>query len=216
LRTAGVDPQTGDQLFFQYELDENNESVPVFDENGNHLTTNDWQDTERAYTGDSSIPDLLGSVFSTIRYKNFTFDFLINYGVGGKVLDNAYAGMMLGNNFGRSVHPDILNAWRQPGDITDVPRLENGNPNLVRTQSDRFLTDASFITLRNVNLSYSFNDNITDAIGVDNLMLSVTGENLFLESERRGLNPQYNLAGTPSSNDFSPQRIISLGLNVSF
>jgi TonB-linked SusC/RagA family outer membrane protein len=216
LRTAGVDPQTGDQLFFRYELDENNESVPVLDENGNHLTTNDWQDTERAYTGDSSIPDLLGSLFSTIRYKNFTFDFLINYGVGGKVLDNAYAGMMLGNNFGRSVHPDILNAWRQPGDITDVPRLENGNPNLVRTQSDRFLTDASFITLRNVNLSYSFGDNITDAIGVDNLMLSVTGENLFLESERRGLNPQYNLAGTPSSNDFSPQRIISLGLNVSF
>jgi TonB-linked SusC/RagA family outer membrane protein len=216
LRTAGVDPDTGDQLFLQYELDEDGNSVPVLDANGDIATTTDWQDTERAYTGDSSIPDLLGSIANSISYKGFSVDFLINYGIGGKILDFGYANMMHSGNFGSSYHPDILKAWRQPGDITDVPRLEAGNPNIVRTASERFLTDASFWALRNVNLGYTFGRNITDAIGVDNLRVSVIGENLYTKSSRTGLNPQFNLPGTPAGNDFGPARIISFGLNVGF
>ncbi|CAL67798.1 SusC/RagA family TonB-linked outer membrane protein [Christiangramia forsetii] len=216
LRTAGVDPENGDQLFFLYEQDEDGESVPVRNADGSIQTTNDWQETERAYTGDSSIPDLLGSVANSFRYKGFNLDFLITYGIGGSVLDNAYADLMHSGSYGSSLHPDILNAWRQPGDITDVPRLENGNPNLVRTQSDRFITDASFWSLKNVNLGYNFDNNTTDALGLDDLRISITGENLYLNSERKGLDPQYNLAGTAPGDDFSPARIISLGLNLSF
>ena len=215
-RTAGVDPKNGDQLYFQYEFNENNESIPVRDANGNHLKTNDWNETERAYTGDSSIPDFLGSVSNSFRYKNFNLSFLITYGIGGSVLDNAYADLMHSGIYGRASHPDILNAWKQEGDITDVPRLENGNITLVQTQSDRFLTDASFWALRNASLSYTFNNELIEQIGLSSLRLSVIGENLFLKSERDGLDPQYNLAGTGPGDDFVPQRIISLGLNLSF
>ena len=216
LRTAGVDPENGDQLFLKYELDADGNSVPVLDANGEVETTNDWQDTERAYTGDSSIPDLLGSISNSISYKGFSLDVLVNYGIGGKILDFGYANMMHSGNYGSSSHPDILNAWRQPGDITDVPRLENGNPNLVRTASERFLTDASFWSLRNVNLGYTFESNISEQLGLSSLRLSLSGENLYLKSGREGLNPQFNLAGTPGGNDFNPPRIISFGLNVTF
>jgi TonB-linked SusC/RagA family outer membrane protein len=216
LRTAGVDPATGDQLFLLYELDDNGESVPVLDANGNQETTNDWQATERAYTGDSTIPDLLGSVANSLSYKGFTLDFLVTFGIGGSFLDNGYSAMMHSGNFGSSYHPDILRAWRQPGDITDVPRLEAGNPNLVRTQSDRFLTDASFWSLKNVNLGYNFDREITESLGLSALRISLSGENLYLKSKRDGLDPQYNLAGTPAGNDFNPARIISFGVNVSF
>jgi TonB-linked SusC/RagA family outer membrane protein len=217
LKTAGVDPANGDQLFYKYELDAvTGESVPVLDASGNTETTNDWTDTERAYTGESSIPDLLGSISNSLSYKGISLNFLVTYGIGGSILDNGYSSMMHSGNYGRSVHPDLLNAWKQPGDITDVPRLENGNPNLVRTESDRFLTDASFWALRNVNIGYSVNKNTLDKLGIDNLNLSLTGENLFLKSKRDGLDPQYNLSGTPSGNDFNPAKIISLGLNVSF
>jgi hypothetical protein len=216
LHTAGVDPDTGDQLFKMFEVDDDGNSVPVLDANGVQETTNDWQDTERAYTDDNTIPDLLGSVANSFSYKGFDLNVLITYGIGGKFLDNGYSAMMHSGNYGSSYHPDILNAWRQPGDITDVPRLQAGNADLVRTQSTRFLTDASFWTLKNVNLGYSFNGSITDKIGVDTLRLSLTGENLFLKSKRDGLDPQYNLAGTPAGNDFNPSRIISFGLNLTF
>ncbi|WP_282044238.1 SusC/RagA family TonB-linked outer membrane protein [Winogradskyella flava] len=215
-RTAGVDPDTGDQLYFQYEFDENNESIPVRDAEGNHLTTNDWTETERAYTGDSSVPDFIGSVASTVSYKGFTFDFLITYGIGGSALDNAYSSMMHSGTYGRSLHPDILDAWREPGDITDVPRLENGNVLLVQTQSDRFLTDASFWNLRNASISYNFNQSFVSDLGLDNLTVNLTGENLIFKSKRDGLDPQSNLAGLGQGNNFQAPRIFSLGLNVSF
>ncbi|MDN3492674.1 SusC/RagA family TonB-linked outer membrane protein [Winogradskyella bathintestinalis] len=216
LQTAGVDPANGDQLFLLYELDDDGNSIPVLDDSGNQETTNDWEETERAYTGDSSIPDFLGSISNSLSYKGFSLDFLITYGIGGKILDNGYSAMMHSGSYGRSLHPDILNAWKEPGDITNVPRLENGSEVLVRTQSSRFLTDASFWALKNVNLGYTFDNNITDALKMDNLRIYVSGENLYLKSERTGLDPQYNLAGTGSGDDYSPAKIFSVGLNVSF
>ena len=126
-----------------YEIDDDGNSIPVLDGSGVHETTNDWEETERAYTGARSIPDLLGSISNRFITRVFS-NFLITYGIGGDILDNGYSAMMHSGTFGRSLHPDILNAWRQPGDITDVPRLENGNVDLVRTQSTRFLTDAFF------------------------------------------------------------------------
>ena len=216
LRTAGVDPATGDQLFYKYKLDENNESVPVLDANGKHETTNNWKDTERAYTGKSSVPDLLGSVSNSLSYSGFSLNFLITYGIGGWVLDNGYADMMHSGSFGSSLHPDILNAWKKPGDKTSVPRMENNNPNLVRTQSERFLTDASFWALRNVSLGYTFNSRFLNKAGLESLRVSLTAENLYIKSKRKGLDPQFNLAGTPEGNNFNPARIFSLGLNLSF
>ena len=216
LRTAGVDPETGDQLFLSYTINEEGESVPVLEEDNTQATTNDWTATERAYTGTSSIPDLLGSFSTNVSYKGFALDVLLNYGIGGEILDFGYSGMMHSGNFGSSYHPDIRDAWRAPGDITDVPRLENGNPNLVRTSSDRFLTDASFWALRNVNLSYTFDAGITDRLGLGDLRVSLTGENLYVSAARSGLNPQFSLAGTPSGNTFAPARLVSAGLNVNF
>ncbi|CAH1002356.1 TonB-dependent receptor P39 [Neolewinella maritima] len=216
LHTAGVDPATGDQLFFQYVFDDTGETVPVLAADGSHAVTNDWQETERAYTGATSIPDLLGSVTTNFFFRGFQLNILFNYGIGGEILDNGYSVMMESDRYGSSLHPDILNAWRQPGDITDVPRLENGNNGLVRNQSTRFLTDASFWALRNVNLSYTLGSRLTDRIGLGNVRISLTGENLYLNAKRDGLNPQYNLVGTSPGDDFSPSRIVSLGVNANF
>jgi hypothetical protein len=214
--TAGVDPQTGDQLYYQYDFDENNVSVPVLDGDGNHLTTTDWSSTQRGFVGASAVPDFLGSVNNMMSYKGFDLSFLFVFGIGGEVLDNAYADMMHAGRYGSSWHPDILNAWKQPGDVTDVPRLENGNVDLVQTQSSRFITDASYLALRNASFGYNFSPELLDKMGLTSLRLSVTGENLLLFTERAGLDPQYNLAGTAPGDDFVPGRILSLGLNLSF
>ena len=89
---------------------------------------------------------------------------MFTFASGGKILDNGNSAMMHTGTYGRSMHVDALNAWKSPGDITSVPRLENGNTDQVQTQSTRFLTDASFLTLRSVNLSYTFDNNILDKI----------------------------------------------------
>ncbi|EAR11516.1 putative outer membrane protein probably involved in nutrient binding [Polaribacter irgensii 23-P] len=215
-QSAGVDPANGDALYFKYKDNEDGKRVPVLDAEGVHETTNDWQDAERAYADASTIPDILGSVSNNFSYKGFTLDLLFTYGIGGDFLDNGYSAMMHSGSFGDSYHPNALNAWKQPGDITDVPRLEVGNTEQVQTQSTRFLTDASFLALKNANIGYTFDETVSDKLGVKTLKLYVAGENLFLKSKRTGLDPQYNLAGTGSGNDYNPSRIITFGLNVSF
>ena len=138
------------------------------------------------------------------------------YSIGGEVLDYGYAAMMHEGEYGESLHPDMMNAWKAPGDITDVPRLENGAPNQLVSGSTRFLTDASYFGVKNVSLAYNFSNDILDPLGLSKLQFYVTGENLLIDSERRGLNPMYNLSGTPEGNDYNPSRVISFGVNVSF
>lgn len=213
--TAGVDPLTGDQLYYKFEDDpETGNGVPVLDSEGNQVTTNDWAEANRAFTGDSSIPDFIGSVSNRLNYKGFSLSILVAFSSGGKILDGGYSAMMGSGDFGESHHVDQLNAWKQPGDITSVPRLENGNAEQVQTQSTRFLTDASWISLRNVSLSYTFDDSMVNRLGLSNLNVFISGDNLWFSAARKGLNPQYSLAGTGSGNDYNPNKIFSVGLNL--
>lgn len=214
---AGVDPTNGDALYFMFEDDPvTEERVPVLNADGTHATTNDFQAAGEAFTGDSSIPDLLGSVSSTFSYKQFSLDLLFVYGIGGKLLDGGYSGMMHPGTYGSSLHVDALNAWRNPGDITDVPRLENGNPNQTVGGSTRFLTDASYLALRNINMSYTLNNDLSDKLGINSLQVFFSAENIFTATKRKGIDPQYALSGVVGGNDFNPARTISFGLNVAF
>ncbi|MEO9512691.1 MAG: SusC/RagA family TonB-linked outer membrane protein [Flavobacteriaceae bacterium] len=214
---AGVDPENGDALYYMYEGDINEgERAAVLNDDGTHATSNDWEEAGRTYVEESSIPDFIGSLQNRFTYRGLALDFTFTFSQGGKILDNGYSDMMSTGDYGSSLHVDALNAWRSPGDITSVPRLENGNINQVQTQSSRFLTDASFITLRNANISYTFGNDFSDRIGIKNLRFFIAGENLFIKSERDGLNPQYGLAGTGAGDDYNPSRVVSFGLNASF
>ena len=188
----------------------------MINEEGEHVTLTDPTEANRTYVGATAVPDLVGSIRNQFSYKVFSLSFLFTYQLGGEILDYGYAAMMHEGSYGESLHPDALNAWKKPGDQTNVPRLENGNPNLAPSLSSRWLTDASFFSLRNVNLSYNFNNDMINDMGMSSLRLFVSAENLFLISERKGLNPQYNLQGTPGGNDYNPSRIVSAGVNISF
>lgn len=214
---AGVDSSNGDALYYMYEEDDDgNVGIPVLNANGTHATSNDFQEAGKGYIDTNTIPDVIGSINNSISYKNFDLSFLLTYQIGGKILDYGYADMMHEGDYGASLHPDALKAWKQPGDITNVPRLENGDQNLSVRLSSRWLTDSDFLALRNVNFAYNISDQVAEKIGVNKLRLFVSGENLFMWAKRTGLDPQYNLSGTPAGNDYNPNRVISVGVNVGF
>ena len=214
---AGVDPSNGDALYYMYEEDDDgNVGIPVLNDNGTHATTNNWQNAGKGYIDTNTVPDVIGSINNSFSYKNVDLSFLLTYQLGGKTIDYGYANMMHEGTYGASLHPDALNAWKQPGDITNVPRLQNGDQNLSAFTSSRWLTDSDFLALRNVNLAYNLSDGVAEKIGVNKFRIFVSGENLFMWAKRKGLDPQYNLAGTPSGNDYNPNRVISVGVNVGF
>ena len=99
------------------------------------------------------------------------------------------------------------------GDVTYVPVLLLGNND--RPQSDRFLTDASYFSLKNVTLGYTVAQKALKKIGIDQLRIFATGDNLYLLSARKGMDPQYNFTGTQDY-VYSPSRNITFGVDLKF
>ena len=204
----GVDPSDGSGLFVADDPTASN----VRTINGVAVTPNSTN-AKFHYAG-SAIPDLTGSITSQWNYKGFSLSTLFTYQIGGESLDLNYAGIMSAGSYGTAKHTDILRRWQQPGDITDVPRMDASLASQWDAGfSDRWLTDASFFNLRQANLSYDFNNSITDKLGVSSLRLFATAENVFSINARKGLNVQQQFNGN-TSNVFTPARIVSFGLNV--
>ncbi len=203
----GVDPTDGSGLF----VAEDPTATGVRTVDGIAVTPN--SNNARFHYAGTAIPDLTGSISNEFTYKNFSLSTLFTYQIGGETLDFNYAGILSAGSYGTARHVDILDRWQQPGDITDIPRLDASFASQWDATSDRWLTDASFINLRQANLSYTFNDDIAEKVGVSYLRLYATAENVFSINARKGLNVQQQFNGN-TSNVFTPSRIISFGLNV--
>lgn len=213
---AGVDPADGLSLYIRDPKIAVSNPSQTRVINGVDYTTNQ-SNALLDYTGDTAIPDFYGSFNNNIRYKNFQFSFLLNYSVGGKVYDSAYASLMSysASSYGSALHVDALKAWKNPGDNTSVPRLDVVASNNNNVTSSRWLIDASYLSMRTATLSYTLPKEWVSKIDMKNARIYVSGENLFLLSKRKGMDPSYAYTGV-TSNNYSPTRTVSIGLNVAF
>ncbi|WP_432710292.1 SusC/RagA family TonB-linked outer membrane protein [Pedobacter sp.] len=205
----GVDPTTGSALYKTNAVTNNTTVI------GQDTVTTILGEANYRYTGESSIPDLYGSMIHNFSYKNFNLGVQFTFQKGGKVYDGAYAALMHGGNYGTAMHVDALNRWKNPGDITDVPRFDNGQVSNYAGQSSRWLVDASYFQLNNVTLNYNLPTNWLEAIKAQSASIYVSGENLALFSKRKGMSPGTSFNGTVGNN-YNFSRTISVGVNVNF
>lgn len=203
----GVDPADGSGLF----VAEDPTATGVRTINGVAVTP--FSNNARFHYAGSAIPDLTGSISNNIEYKGFGLTALFTYQIGGESLDFNYAGIMESGGYGTAKSVDILNRWQQPGDVTDVPRMDAALSSQWSGTSDRWLTDASFLNLRQVNLSYNFKSDVIERVGLTGLRMYMSAENLFSINARKGLNVQQEFNGN-TSNTYTPSRIITLGVNL--
>ncbi|MFT4832231.1 MAG: TonB-linked SusC/RagA family outer membrane protein [Psychroserpens sp.] len=209
----GVDPADGSGLYI---LDPELGAVgdaDVRQVNGTDVTTN--QNKALFDFVGNATPDLYGAFTNTFNYKNFELGFTFTYQLGGSTYDTNWASLMDPGSAGNALSTDILRRWQQPGDITDVPRLDSNQIAQFGAGSDRFLIDTDFLSLRQTNIAYSFDDNIAESMGLSGLRIFLSGENLALFNKRQGLDAVQNFQGT-TSNRFTPSRAITIGLNVTF
>ncbi|MGM0666123.1 MAG: SusC/RagA family TonB-linked outer membrane protein [Bacteroidota bacterium] len=214
-----VDPDDGATRFHVWEdvTDEEGNVTGTqlaYDANGDPVLTKNHNDAGFGYVGASAFPDLQGSIGNTITFKGFTLSALLTYSLGGYMIDGIYQDMVQSVQ-GESYHPDVENSWRNPGDVTNFPRLQYSNSSLYAT-SDYFLISSNYLNIRNVTLSYDFPRQMLRSWGLGQLTAFVTGENLHLFTARKGMNPTYNFAGTSSVFAYAPSRSVIIGLNVQF
>lgn len=207
-RAAGVDPLTGKQLFWAYKKDANGNMI----EGSEYITSKVAEATNSKYYLGSRIPDLYGSIGSSLTYKDFDLYVLTVYSIGGKVYDNLYASSMSPDYVNQTWHKNALRRWQKVGDKTDVPRALYGDASIA---NDRFLLDASYFAIKNITLGYTIPASLIRKAGIVSARLFTSVDNLALFCHMDGLDPQYNFSGT-NTFSYAPAKTWTVGLEVKF
>lgn len=195
-----------------------NEFITIIDGKPYSYSTNY---AKREFHG-SAIPKFYGSFNINVAWKDLTLSTLFTYQIGGKVLDYNYSSLMSAGSSPSSFHKDILGAWTVNDATAEsaiwsgtVPLVNYDVNNYYNATSSRFLTSAGYLCLKNINLSYKLPKFLVKKLDLEDVGLSLTCENLFTKTARKGMNPQQTYDGTQYNYLVTP-RVFSVGLNVKF
>lgn len=194
----------------------------IHDAEGNLTTTknpNDITKDEDYFNCGTSLPDFYGGFNTSVTAYGFDFNISFAYSVGGKAMDWGYQTLMADpstSTAGWAMHRDILKAWTADNTATDVPRFNIGDI-YANSASDRFLTNASWLSLQNVTLGYTLPKKWLSTCGISNLRVYVAGENLAFWSKRKGFDPRVSVGGSVESDiRYAPARTFTAGLSIQF
>jgi TonB-dependent starch-binding outer membrane protein SusC len=156
------------------------------------------------YIFGSAQPDFIYGWSNSFSFGNLDLSFFLR-GVSGNTIMNAtLAGL---NN--------PINATRN-----NIPRFTLDEPVTDYNsffQSDRYLENGSYLRMDNATIGYTFN---LTRYGLNSARLYITGNNLFIITNYRGIDPEINMGGiTPgidAYNFYPMTRSFMLGLNVGF
>lgn len=154
----------------------------------------------------NALPKYTGGLTNEISYKDFSLNLFVYFQQGNKILSMHDFFLVHGgtqNNIG--FIPRQLERWQKPGDITDIPRLttysgdatvNGGSANNyggnVANMSSRYLSDGSFLRLKNVALSYNLPKSVVKSLQLSKLKATISVTNLFTLTKYKGLDPEVN------------------------
>ena len=181
-------------------------------------TTDVYADADYYVVNETTIAPVFGGFGTSVQAYGFDFAINFTYQIGGKHYDSTYASFMsppTSSTAGRNIHVDALESWTASNPSASIPRwqfddLYTGN------MSTRFLTDASYLNIQNINLGYTFPVKWTKAALINNLRLYVSAENVFYWSKRKGFDPRQTYSDIANATRYSPIRTISAGISATF
>ena len=202
--------------------DEGESTWYVKDAKTGELTTTTSSTSATYFKCDSSDPSLYGGFSSTLSAFGFDLSVTFNYSLGGKALDYGYRELMGNPSSGAtgfSFHKDVLKAWSETNTSSDIPRFQYAVKDAdtgANDISDRFLTNASTLTLQNINIGYTLPKRLVAKLGLTNVRVYASGENLYYWSKRKGFDPRGSFWGSSSETSYAQVRTFTGGLTVQF
>jgi len=128
--------------------------------------------------------------------------------------DYDLSGLQDPTNLGQfNVSRDLFRAWTPDNRVTDIPNL-NATNLALDSNSDRYLKDASYIRLRNINFGYDFSKQVLAKSFIKGLRTFVQAENIATWSKWRGWDAESNRGA--DQYQYPTPKIYSLGLEIQF
>ena len=172
---AGVDPDNGDGLYYLND--------------GSGETTNDFNLANYVVIGDPN-PDFIAGMINNFSYKNLTLDVVLQSVYGNDIHMSGDYWMSSNASQWDNQTVDQLDAWQQPGDITDVPEnrllFENG----TQSRSSRWLSDGSYLRVKTVTLGYNFSKKFNQRLTLTSSRFYISAYNLATVSNYKGWDPE--------------------------
>lgn len=170
---------------------------------------------DRVYLG-SAIPKFYFGGNLNASYRNFDLSFFIQGSTGNQVYNGVYRDLM-GLQYSNS-SVDALNFWSPTNTNTNVPRPIIGDPNANGRDSDRFVESGSYARLQNAQIGYSLPAPLLSKLKISRLRAYVSGQNVFLITKYKGLDPDFTSDGLFSRGydygSYPNPRSILIGLQV--
>ncbi|WP_207515019.1 SusC/RagA family TonB-linked outer membrane protein [Longitalea luteola] len=191
-----VDPSTGKYQFK--------------DLHGNQTTSPNFRTDRTIFF--TPYPEYYGGFQNSFVYKEFTLDFLFQFvkQIGGNY---SFSGLVFPGQFvsGGSNQPiSVLNRWQKPGDEKPVAKFSSTTGYFAATSSEYFYSDASYVRLKNISISYLVPSRYIEKIGLKRARLYSQAQNLFTFTNYMG-DPE-----TKSISALPPLRLITAGLQIEF
>lgn len=181
------------------------------DQNGDKVINAD----DRVIIG-GALPDYTYDFTLNLTYKNFDLMAFFN-GVQGV---STYPSRIIAVPFwfGTSVTQEwVNNSWRPDRTDAKLPILttyeESQSDNFA--YSDFWLLDASYLRLKNLQLSYKFSNELVKKFGLSDLVLFVNGQNILTLSKMKDFDPEKNIKGNDYY-EYPSIKTYSAGINVKF
>ena len=197
--SEGVDPETGNIIY-------------------RDLNGNGFIDPEDRTTLGNAQPKFIYGMTNTFSYASFDLSVFLQGSQGNKIFNASRIDMEGMTDF-RNQSVRVLDRWKRPGMITNVPRVGNTENN---HNSSRFVEDGSYLRLKTVTLSYNFPKKWLNKIHLSRLQAYVTGQNLFTLTKYKGYDPEVNAFGGDSVaqgvdyGTYPQSRAVIFGLNIEF
>ena len=170
-RYAGVNPANGDALWY--------------DKDGN--LTNELRDSDKVLVGKSFHAPWQGGFGTALSWKGISLSAQFSWVADRYMINNdRYFDESNGRFATYNQSKRLLERWKKPGDVTDIPR--HG----VFTEFDsRLLEDASFLRLKNLMISYNLPaDLLKRTVVIRGLRIYAQAQNLLTFTNFSGLDPE--------------------------
>lgn len=142
-------------------------------------------DSDRDFIGNPN-PKLSYGLNMSFNYTKFDFNILFQ-GVSGVDRYNDLKKIIDYDTRPFNYTDRVLNSWDGEGSTNSIPRVsfsDNGSSRI----SDIYVEDASYLRLKNAELGYTLN--LPQSLGIENLRLYVSGQNIFTITDYTGLDPE--------------------------
>lgn len=146
------------------------------------------------YLGNAD-PIISGGLQNTFDIYRFKLGVYFAYSLGGKIYN--YSELLMSGGKYTNQYAYMTDAWhpvRNPN--SDIPRAGVGKANVP---SSFQVHDASYLRLKTVNLSYTFDFTKLRRSFVRSLSIGVTGENLWLWTKYNGFDPDVSSSSETST-----------------